>query len=547
MRMRKYTFFIISLTSFFLIMCSHKVTEIGEPNTDIKTPIEEESKTEKNTETTDYSGPPRLVKVEAVDTLNSKTKFSIQVEGKDIEYGSFFIRLDEGNPPNTLDFFKSENGYWYFNGGSNDRPTPNIYDNSHVDEDGRKGFFSHTFSMTNWPDSLYSFICGWHNRPQPGAYMSLVGHIILKNGKPYSYEKQSNVPDIKHIVVYSESGGYASFPELFVLDGEYKIGTSFGVNYSRSHLDGKNKSHRLISNDGGKTWKETSESLIDIRWKTSSGKLEIPAAQGWIFTDPAKYDELIEDQRIVMSSADGQIAYLGAAYVRTSSDNGKTWQSKTISIPDDCSGLMNHHTSSSYITTTSGAMIRAVYGRRKKYFNDSRKDEIYFIRSDDNGQNWVVYPMFESGVKNLEVSGFNETAILETSSGSLIVLMRSVPEGNLWQSESNDGGLTWSTPIKTPMQGYPASLLRLHDDRLLAIYGRRRIPMGIRATISNDDGEKWDIEKELIIRNDGLGNPSDLGYPVMHELPNNSIVCVYYITTDNINTHIASSIFKIPY
>ena len=71
--------------------------------------------------------------------------------------------------------------------------------------------------------------------------------------------------------------------------------------------------------------------------------------------------------------------------------------------------------------------------------------------------------------------------------------------------------------------------------------------MGIRATTSNDDGKKWDIEKELIIRNDGLGNPSDLGYPVMHELPNNSIVCVYYITTDNINTHIASSIFKIPY
>ena len=102
MRMRKYIFLKISLMSFFLIMCSHKVTEIGEPNTDIKTPIEEESKTEKNTETTDYSGPPRLVKVEAVDTLNSKTKFSIQVEGKGIENGSFFIRLDEGSPPNTL-------------------------------------------------------------------------------------------------------------------------------------------------------------------------------------------------------------------------------------------------------------------------------------------------------------------------------------------------------------------------------------------------------------------------------------------------------------
>lgn len=538
------------MLSLFVIMCSHKTAEIEEADKDKIDSSEEESIPNEDPEdpiTSDYSGPPRLIKVEAIDTLNGKTKFLIQVEGKDIEYGSFFIRLDEGNPPDTEEFYQSENGYWYINGGSKDRPTPNIYDNGHVDEDSRKGFFSHTFDTTNWPDSLYGFICGWHNRPQPGAYISLVGNIFLKDGKPYTFEEQSNVPNIEHVVIYSESGGYASFPELFVLDGEYKIGTSFAVNYSRSHLDGKNKSHRLISNDGGKTWKETSESLIDIRWKTSSGKLVIPAAQGWIFADPSKYDELIQDQRIVMSSADGQIAYLGAAYVRTSNDNGTTWQSKTISIPDDCSGLMNHHTSSSYIITSNGIQIRAVYGRRKKYFSDSRKDELYFIRSEDDGQNWLVYPMFENGVNNLEVSGFNETAILETNSGSLIVLMRSVPEGNLWQSESNDGGLTWSTPIKTPMQGYPASLLKLKDNRLLAIYGRRRIPMGIRATVSDDDGKSWDIERELIIRNDGLGNPSDLGYPVMYELPNKSIVCVYYITTDNINTHIACSIFKIPY
>lgn len=501
-----------------------------------------------NQTTPKYSGAPRLVKIDAVDTLNGKTKLSIQVEGKGIEIGSFYIRLDAGTAPEGEGFFQSSNGYWYLNGGTVDKPSPNIFDNSSLDEDRRKGFFAHTFDMRSWPDSLNGFLIGWHNRPDTGPYKTLSAQLVLVNGKPFSSEFISNVPDIQHNTIYMESGGYAAFPELFVLDGKYKIGTSFGVNYSRTHLDGKSVSHRLISNDGGKTWNKTNDGFIDLRWKKPSGVIEIPSAQGWVYADPSEYDKLVKEKKIVSYSADGRIAYLGGAHVRTSTDNGKTWQTKDLTIPENCSGLMNHHTSSSYIITSSGIQIRAIYGPRKEFASASpRKDEIYFIRSDDDGETWSVYPMFEEGVSGLEVSGFNETAIIEASNNTLIVLMRSVPEGYLWQSESTDEGLTWSKPIKTPMEGYPASIVKLSDDRLLTVYGRRKIPMGIRAAVSSDNGKSWDIERELIIRNDGLGSPGDIGYPVACQLPDGSIVTVYYITTDNINTYIASSIFKIPY
>lgn len=499
-------------------------------------------------DTSNYSGPPRLIEIKTTNPTEHETKLFIQVEGEEIESGSFFIRLDKGRPPNTEEIYKNANGFWYINGGNKDHPTPNIIDNSNLDEDNRKGVFSYTFKNTSrWPDNLYGFTYGWHNRPQTEAYKSLSSGVVLLNGEPYAVEQASNIPNIDHSVIYMESGDYAAFPELFITDNAYTIGTSFGAKtHSREHIDPRSVRHTLISQDGGKTWENTSKPLIDTRWKTKVGTLVLPVAQGWVYVDESQEEELIRQQRIIVPSTDGRIAYLGDALSRYSTDNGETWQNRELPLPDNCSGLMNHHSSASYITTSKGIRIRAVYGRRKKNAENPNKDEIYFIRSTDDGNTWKVFPMFKDGVNNLEVTGFNETSLVETNDGTLIALMRSVPAGSLWQSNSDDGGLTWSTPIKTPMEGYPASAIKLKDGRLFSAYGRRKVPMGIRATLSKDNGKTWDIEKELVIRADGLGNSSDLGYPVIYELPDSSVFCLYYITTDNVNTHIASSTFEIP-
>lgn len=510
--------------------------------------VASDDSTVKTIDTISNSDPPRLVKLEVTNPESSKTKLLIHVEGKGIETGSFFIRMDEGRPPDTNEFYKSENGFWYINGGSIEHPTPNVPDGSNLDEDNRKGFFSYTFkNMSNWPDSLYGYTWGWHNRPQTGIYKSLTSNGILLNGKPYTFE-QSNIPGISHSVIYMKNGEYAAFPDLFIIDNAYAIGASFGVRtQSREHIDPRSVGHSLISQDGGITWEKSRRPQVDTRWETKKGTLVIPKAKGWVYVDATQEEELKRQQRIVVPSTDGRIAYLGGALSRYSMDNGETWQNRELTIPDNCSGLMNHHSSASYITTSSDIRIRAVYGRRKKNADNTNKDEIYLIRSADDGNTWKVFPMFKDGISNLEVTGFNETSLVEANDGTLIALMRSVPAGSLWQSESKDDGLTWGTPTKTPMEGYPASAIKLKDGRLFTAYGRRKAPMGIRAVVSNDNGKTWNIKKELIIRADGLGNPSDLGYPVVYELPDTSIFCLYYLTIDNVNTHIARSIFKIPY
>ena len=95
-----------------------------------------------------------------------------------------------------------------------------------------------------------------------------------------------------------------------------------------------------------------------------------------------------------------------------------------------------------------------------------------------------------------------------------------------YQSESADGGYSWSTPIPLlPLnEGAPAHLLRLSSGLTVSVYGRRKDNFGIRAMISRDDCRSW--EKDFVlVRNDVT---ADLGYPATVELQDGSLLTVYY-------------------
>jgi len=121
---------------------------------------------------------------------------------------------------------------------------------------------------------------------------------------------------------------------------------------------------------------------------------------------------------------------------------------------------------------------------------------------------------------------FDEPHMVEVDRGRLVVLFRDCnPPDKLRQSESADGGLTWSAPHTTPMQGHPPHVIRLSNGWLLAVYGRRRPPFGEYACISRDGGKTWDVENEIKLASAPNG---DLGYPASVQLENGSIWTVYY-------------------
>ncbi|MCB0121529.1 MAG: exo-alpha-sialidase, partial [Caldilineaceae bacterium] len=85
------------------------------------------------------------------------------------------------------------------------------------------------------------------------------------------------------------------------------------------------------------------------------------------------------------------------------------------------------------------------------------------------------------------------------------------------------------------------------DGRLLASYGYRVKPYGIRAKLSEDDGQTWG--PELILRADA--GSWDLGYPRAVNLDNGKVMVAYYINRadDEVQCnggvrHIAGTVFR---
>lgn len=486
----------------------------------------------------------QLTHFEVTHLEAGKVRIEMTAAGSGIAVGSFCIHLVKRQPEGPLppEFFTAANGHVYLSGGGFGTSSPNLKDNGPRDEDPAVGAFAVTLDIQKWPPGKYLLSAMAHNRPAAGPYIVDNRPVPIQIGTVSDLSNGgSNIPGAVHRVIYEKEGVYACFPSLTATpDGT--LVTSFGTRTRRSHIDPTGGSLRLVSSDGGLTWTKSQGSVIDPRWQTKRGQLVRAAARGWIYTDAEKTDELIGQHKTVMAARPGVVAYLGGAESYTSDDNGKSWQRREIDVPDYVSGLMGYHHTASALATPEGLRLVAVYGRRidpARPLNDV-KTEVFLLRSADDGLTWQCVPMLPEGLPDPTL-GFDETAIVATGDGAILALMRSNPEGYLYQAVSRDGGLTWSKPVKTPIWGYPAQMLQLQDGRLLAIYGYRRDLMGIRACISRDHGRTWDIDHELILRADGFCNGGDLGYPLTHQLPDGTLFTIYYHTTDGVNTHIAST------
>lgn len=100
----------------------------------------------------------------------------------------------------------------------------------------------------------------------------------------------------------------------------------------------------------------------------------------------------------------------------------------------------------------------------------------------------------------------------------------------VFQSESSDGGRTWSKPRQIlPLKGgSPAHLLRHSSGVLLSTYGYRLSPEGVKVMFSHDDGQTWDTGYDLYVN----GKTPDLGYPSTIELGDGSLLTVFYACPD---------------
>ena len=215
---------------------------------------------------------------------------------------------------------------------------------------------------------------------------------------------------------------------------------------------------------------------------------------------------------------------LQGCFVMRSTDHGRTWGAPIrthVSAPHGPVALADGR------LLYLGQMPHCSHVKPPDY-NGAPAGAPYAIaveESRDDGVSWQLLARFPVP-DDAKMLSFDEPHLVETTARTLVALFRDCnPPNRLRQSESRDGGRTWSAPIVTPIHGYPPHLIRLRNDWLLVSYAKRWPPFGTYACVSKDHGKTWLVERELRLSQAFDG---DLGYPASVELEDGSLWTVYY-------------------
>jgi len=280
----------------------------------------------------------------------------------------------------------------------------------------------------------------------------------------------------------------------------------------------------MRSRDGGRNWSWPEvlwDSPIDDRdsgiVETASGALLVTtftslayepvlkAASGW----PS--DKLARWQTADLRTTPEQRRALLDTWMLRSTDGGMTWSAPyrvPVNSPHGPTALKDG---------------RLLYAGKQLWQPGSK---VGVCESSDDGQTWRWLSDIPAR-PNDSVVQYHELHAVQAANGRIIVHIRNhnPPNQNeTLQTESSDGGRTWTTPHPIGVWGLPSHLLRLRDSRLLMTYGYRRPPFGNQARVSNDHGATW--SEPVVISDDGAG--VDLGYPSTVELEGGQLLTVWY-------------------
>lgn len=340
--------------------------------------------------------------------------------------------------------------------------------------------------------------------------------------------------DLEHVVVLRDDTQYYITPWLERLkNGDLAVTVREAharTSAFTGHVDPTARGVLVRSKDGGKTW--PGKTVFDDETYRFSQTQDVPFRQ-------------LRDGTLLATIYSWAVSPLPMRFPGTrpfsytfeglstlvSRDNGETWSARRPLTVKDLPPLS---TRVPPVELPDGTLVMAVYdeGPKRSGLDWSR---CWAIRSNDRGLTWHSPALIAEDPNHLR--NFEEPSLVRLKSGKLLTMIRITSgrsplrpdsvEGYLWQSESNDDGRTWSKPVKTSIWGYPADVIELKDGRLLCTYGYRQKPFGVRAVISRDAGKTWDIDRAIVLRDDG--GTRDLGYPSSVEFPDGRVLTVYWM------------------
>jgi len=377
------------------------------------------------------------------------------------------------------------------------------------------------------------------------------------------------VKDVEHVFVYKDLKHACNQTSLIALqNGELLMG--YNEERYPYHAD-SGQSCLIKSSDGGRTWDASTKQVIwpytdfegnwDCAFAQVSDGTVLMHTRVCGFIAPmgikSEGDQMLGAPPGAPERLKRQTGY---ALVK-SNDDGATWSdpipvntdpvSSSAAGPYACGGSGAGH----IIELPDGGLLMPLHGMLSSTGLTrigGEPSRCFLLRSDDGGDNWEYWSTV--AFDPAEIISFAEAGMTRLKDGKLVCLMRTSHkprrQDNMWFTHSDDDGVTWAPPKRTPLWGYPADVLQLADGRVLAVYGYRKDPWGVRGCVSND-GVTWDLENEFVVREGGVPKSVrtagartfqetavyrqywHIGYPTVAQLADGTVVVAYHEYSDD--------------
>ena len=360
----------------------------------------------------------------------------------------------------------------------------------------------------------------------------------------------SPMRNLEHVLAWRDPDHACNQGSLVRLaNGELLLG--YNQERGRTHAD-SGQSCVVKSADNGRTWDASSQRVV-WPWSEHVGNWDCAFAQlsdGDILMHTRVCSFMaptaLRDQGDqVIGPPPGRRERLkrqtGYALCR-SRDAGNTWSApipvNTAPMSENglgpyvCGGSGAGH----IIELPDGGLLLPLHGTLTREWPrmSGETPRCFVLRSDDRGENWEYWATVAHDAA--DILTWCEPGMARLRDGLLVCLMRTQVRpsrfDSLWLTWSNDDGASWSRPERTALWGYPADVIALRDGRVLAVYGYRRAPWGVRACIS-DDGLHWDVRNEFTVREGGAAATSvreywHIGYPSVAQCADGTVVVAYH-------------------
>ena len=272
-------------------------------------------------------------------------------------------------------------------------------------------------------------------------------------------------------VVYSPDGMVSSPSAIRLKSGEL-----FLVFRDASEANSLDGNILLISSDNGRNNWSPPDTIVDTSWDCREPSIT-QLQDGLILVSffQTRYDMDTGDVRSV-----------GCFTVR-SFDNGKTFTSPRM-IPID--GFDGVASSDAIVELDDGNLILPVYGAR-----EGEASSVFAVMSENGGETWEdVYIIADASEEGI---GYEKPVMLRLPEGKILCMMEAHGQtGSLYQAVSEDGGRTWSAPVRSGIVGQNPDLILTPAGTVLCLY-RDLWPAGVSFIRSYDWGRTWEQESSL--------------------------------------------------